>query len=508
MMGHHSDAPRSLFCYNANLEDRIPVDHELRLIKGHIDFEFVYDEVKDRYGERGNISIPPPAILKMMLLLVLYNVRSERELMKTIPLRLDWLWFLDYDLESVIPNHSVVSKARRRWGAALFKTFFERVVWQCVEAGLVDGSKLFVDSSLIRADASANSVVKKDAMQLHIAGSYQQFEARLDEHDPLAGDDLHDHDDHPYGHVNRSHHSTTDPDASVVRQGKDSAKLQYKVHRGVDEKAEVITAVAVTPGIVNEAHRLVPLLEDHCRNTEREATTVVADTKYGTVDNYLACHDRGIAAHIPDLKTTQDPTGRRGDIFPEEAFRYDPDADIYCCPGNQILTRRTRKPWKGAFQYAPSRGVCRQCALRAQCTKSETGRTIRRYLRHDDLTFMRQQAQSLKSRQDIMRRQHLMERSFAQGVRYGFKRARWRRLWRVQIQEYLTAAVQNIMIFLRHVKEQRPAQGMAAAILHQGVVSIRRVSVVCVACILRVVPAAQQWSLITPQSNLHTIQSV
>ncbi|CAB5169765.1 hypothetical protein D3OALGA1CA_5660, partial [Olavius algarvensis associated proteobacterium Delta 3] len=50
-----------------------------------IDFDFIYDEVEDAYGSKGNVSVPPPVILKMMLLLVLYNVRSERELMDTIP---------------------------------------------------------------------------------------------------------------------------------------------------------------------------------------------------------------------------------------------------------------------------------------------------------------------------------------------------------------------------------------------------------------------------------------
>jgi hypothetical protein len=50
-----------------------------------VDFDFIDDEVRDRYGINGNVSVPPPAILKMMLLLVLYNVRSERELMNTIP---------------------------------------------------------------------------------------------------------------------------------------------------------------------------------------------------------------------------------------------------------------------------------------------------------------------------------------------------------------------------------------------------------------------------------------
>jgi len=73
------------------------------------------------------------------------------------------------------------------------------------------------------------------------------------------------------------------------------------------------------------------------------------------------------------------------------------------------------------------------------------------------------QANSREAKRDIRIRQHLMERSYARGTRFGYKRARWRRLWRVQIQEYLTAGIQNIMVLLRHVKESAPARGMFLA---------------------------------------------
>ena len=116
MMGQASEFQPKLFYHQINLEQRVSRDHLLRKIQEQIDFDFTYQEVKDSYGSNGNVSIPPPVILKMMLLLILYNVRSERELMDTIPLRLDWLWFLGYDLDSEIPNHSVLSKARSRWG--------------------------------------------------------------------------------------------------------------------------------------------------------------------------------------------------------------------------------------------------------------------------------------------------------------------------------------------------------------------------------------------------------
>jgi transposase len=117
-------------------------DHLLRKVKTLIDFDFMYDEVADTYGKNGNVSVPPPVVLKLMLLLFFYNIRSERELMETLPERLDWLWFLGYSLDTTIPDHSVLSKARKRWGEHTFKRFFEQIVMQCVENRLVDGAKI------------------------------------------------------------------------------------------------------------------------------------------------------------------------------------------------------------------------------------------------------------------------------------------------------------------------------------------------------------------------------
>ena len=172
MMGYQHDFQSKLFYHSINLDKRIPANSILRKILVLIDF--IYCEVKNCYGGKGNVSVPPSMILKMMLFLILYNVRSEWEFMNTLPLRLDWLWFLDYDLDSEIPNHSVLSKARTRWGVEAFQLFFERIVWQCVEAGLVDGSKLFMDSSLMDANTSNNSVVKtnKEALKIHLVRSF------------------------------------------------------------------------------------------------------------------------------------------------------------------------------------------------------------------------------------------------------------------------------------------------------------------------------------------------
>src|SRR3979490_574861 len=98
-----------------------------------------------------------------MILFFLDDLRSERELMRIIAERLDYMWFLGYGLDDVISNHSVLSKARKRWGQELFDTLFYRVVSQCVEASLIDGSKIHFDSSLIEANVSTNSLRTLDA---------------------------------------------------------------------------------------------------------------------------------------------------------------------------------------------------------------------------------------------------------------------------------------------------------------------------------------------------------
>jgi len=454
MMGYQEGFEPKLFYHQINLEQRVPRDHTLRKIQERIDFDFVYREVKDTYGDNGNVSIPPPVILKMMLLLVLYNVRSERELMDTIPLRLDWLWFLGYDLDSEVPNHSVLSKARGRWGVEVFRDFFERVVWQCVEAGLVDGRKLFIDSSLVDANASNNSVIDTQSLRIHLRENYKKLEARLEEVEESADSSRR------YVKKNSRYMSTTDPDAAIVNRGK--PKLSYQVHRAVDGRAEVITATETTVGDVNEAHVMVPLLESHHANTGRGAESAVADSKYGTIDNFLACHDRGLKAHIPDLREASIKRTEKLKIFSEEQFQYDPQSDTYCCPAGNLLKPKSLHISRQSRDYAAPRKVCAACLIREQCTRNKSGRTIKRHLRQEELDRMREASRSAEAKRDIKTRQHLMERSFARGTWYGFDRARWRRLWRVEIQEYLIAAIQNIEVLLRY--GERPEKSLTVRV--------------------------------------------
>lgn len=115
-MGVHVEQ-KSLFSYSVNLEKRIRSDNPLRRIAEVIDFSFVRDEVRDLYGHNGHESVDPEIILKLIFLLFLDDVKSERELMRIVPERLDYLWFLGEGRfgQAAENHHFKRSRWRRLW---------------------------------------------------------------------------------------------------------------------------------------------------------------------------------------------------------------------------------------------------------------------------------------------------------------------------------------------------------------------------------------------------------
>ena len=442
-MGLHA-GQKELFSYQVDLDRRIRADHPLRAIRTAIDFSFVRQEVAHCYGYNGQVSVDPEVILKLMFLLFLDNVKSERELMRMLPERLDYLWFLGFGLDDEIPDHSVLSKARARWGQPVFESLFVRTVRQCVEAGLVDGRKLHLDGSLINAHASRDSVASASPELIAaLKRAYQAEERKLEGH--LGAPN--------YEPVNATLCSTTDPDAPCVRQNKHGAsgdsRPRYKQHRAVDDRCGVVTAVVTTPGDVPEPTQAEALVERHEQTTGCPVGTVVGDQQYGTTDIHRRMQERGVRTH---LKTV---SGRPVDParFAATDFVYDETTDRYRCPAGQWLYPRGYNPSRQHTEYKTRKGVCTVCPLRTRCTGSIHGRIVQRYRAHELVLRARAQARSREARHDYRRRRYLMEGSFAQAAnRHGCKRARWRRLWRQQIQNWLIAACQNVLILVRALR--------------------------------------------------------
>src|SRR4030042_5027783 len=127
--------------YQVTLDSLVPEDHLVRRLVKIIDLAWTRAATAEHYSNTGRPSIDPVVIAKMMILGFLYNINSERQLMREIQVNLAYRWYLGYDLDEDIPNHSVLSKARRRLGQHFFERLFGSVLQLCRQSGLIDGSR-------------------------------------------------------------------------------------------------------------------------------------------------------------------------------------------------------------------------------------------------------------------------------------------------------------------------------------------------------------------------------
>jgi Transposase domain (DUF772) len=89
------------------------------------------------------------------------GIRSERQLMRHAADRLSVLWYLGYDLGEPLPDHSSLTRIRERYGVDVFRRFFEAIVEQCQQEGLVWGKELYFDGTKVLANASTDSIKPK-----------------------------------------------------------------------------------------------------------------------------------------------------------------------------------------------------------------------------------------------------------------------------------------------------------------------------------------------------------
>jgi IS5 family transposase len=363
-----------------------------------------------------------------------------------LPERLDYLWFLGYSLDDEIPDHSVLSNARKRWGAEVFESLFIRSIQQCMEADLVDNEKIHLDGSHIEANASKDSVLKADPLLMdQLREAYQVQEAKLE---AAKGT--------PKGKVlqNRRLMSTTDPDAPCIRKKSGGeSRPRYKAHRVVDDTHGVITATETTPGDVGENQRMKALIEQHQRNVGDTPNTAIADSQYGTAENYRDITAMGISTHVRPFARK-----KRGQLYGKEKFRYDSKTDTYECPAGQLLYPRSFDKIRWAMEYVVRKGTCNECPLKGECTQAKTGRTVLRRWAQELIDEGIAASETEEAAKDLKRRMWLIEGSFAQAANlHGFKRSRWRRLSRQKIQDWIICTVQNVKILITHAKTPNQA---------------------------------------------------
>jgi transposase len=153
---------------NRSIEDLVPAGNFYRHLETKRDLSFVRDLVRGTYREGDRPSIDPVVFFRLQLVMLSEGLRSERELLRVAADRLSVRWYLEYDLDEELPDHLSLTRIRQRYGRAVFRRFFEAVVEQCREAGLVWGKELYFDATQVKANASLDSIAPRFAVEAHL----------------------------------------------------------------------------------------------------------------------------------------------------------------------------------------------------------------------------------------------------------------------------------------------------------------------------------------------------
>jgi transposase len=108
------------------LSDRVPEDCFYRRLSNALDLRFVYALTEKYYGKEGQQSIDPVVFFKLILIGYLENLNSNRKIISHSRLRLDILFFLEYDIDEKLPWHSTISRTRALYGEDVFQSVFQR----------------------------------------------------------------------------------------------------------------------------------------------------------------------------------------------------------------------------------------------------------------------------------------------------------------------------------------------------------------------------------------------
>jgi transposase len=413
------------------LSSLIPEDHILKRVDAILDLSWLAALVKDTYcADNGRRSIDPEAALRLMLAGFFEGITQDRKLMRQAQVNLAMRWFAGYRLHESLPDHSSLTRIRQRWGENRFKQIFQRIVQQCVDAGLVGGKTVHIDATLIRADVSWESLV-----QIHT-------DKVLEENPPA--------EDKPTGGPGRRRtrkpkpqkRSTTDPDASMTTSCRTfHMEPSYKQHDAVDDQCGIIVDIEVTTGQANEGNQLPQQIERIETNTGQKPQVVTADKGYAHAANYSHLEQEQIEAIIPPQTTKKRPH-----CIPSCRFKYDAKHRIVKCPAQQVLTYSSTSE-KGDIYRADSKD-CRTCPLRQRCFGLKARcRTILIVPGYEALLRARRTHAGKKERRKALYTRHRWRVEGIHGeakTQHGLRRAARRGLWNVAIQAYLTAVVMNL----------------------------------------------------------------
>ncbi len=257
--------------------------------------------------------------------------------------------------------------------------------------------------------------------------------------------------------------SVVDPQARHGRKSHHGHFDGYKTHLAVDPDTELVTEVAVSPANVPDATVARELLPELDEAPGREPAppqagddgsdgepggsdsgiTVVADSAYGSGATRAVLGEAG-ARLVVKAPPEQNTHGG----FPKSAFRIDLSEQTATCPAGVTTTVYVSLA-KGGGRFQFPAEVCASCPLRGDCTSSAEGRSVT-VGPHEALLAQARAFQATEEFREVYRgKRPTVERVIYRVTRNGGRKARYRGQEKVEAQQRLKAAAENLVRMFR-----------------------------------------------------------
>lgn len=240
------------------MEQLVPQNHLLRRLHSALDLSFVRDCVAAVYSTLGRHSVDPEVVVRMWILQHLYGF-SEREVCDEVSMHAGFRWFCGLSFNDPVPDQSTLVKLRNhKWAeTGLWEAVLNETVRICEAAGIARPDRMALDGTQITARAATSSleaippvleVVEQQSAPLPAEPAAGPVALSVEEGGAApsvrkSGDP----DWHGEHFSNKTHRSTTDPEARLYRKsGGQEARLRFLGHYLIDRRGGVIYGACAT----------------------------------------------------------------------------------------------------------------------------------------------------------------------------------------------------------------------------------------------------------------------
>ena len=336
------------------------------------------------YSPEGQKAYSPMRMVGLILYGMIEGKQSLREL-ETFAIKDSGAWYV---CGALWPDHSVIGRFIQRHSELLSDDFFVSLTEKVLEKTGSGVSSVAGDGTTIQAAASSYKRIKKEALERYTEKLKKQQEQEPENQhlaDKIALNEEAMEILEQRAEARRI--NGRDPETTEVNRMEPEAVIQKQKN---SNKAEA----SYKPTILSNDKRIIVAQSVHPSNENSCVETLVKQAQeQGELQDML--FDPGFFntttldilkefnALIPKDKTLteQDEQQDTSKYYPKSKFQYDKQTDTYTCPQGSILS------FVGSYldkqnQRQERKYTCKACAscpVRDKCTKSQRGRTIKRY---------------------------------------------------------------------------------------------------------------------------------